>query len=202
MSPHHSESPEPLNSPGLLCRICHKPVAIDAAKTDSDGKAVHGECYLLEINHEISIDGHRNGQGRPSAVIAKELSNEHDPAKIIDFAKELTKALDGETTLNKIENQKADGENKVDGEVPTVTLSGVVQKIVKSVGSEAEKAEIAIQGAEDLYKEIRIDNALVNASGETVPMKPGTEVDVTIVARDTPAKKPPELDDRGEEKSA
>jgi hypothetical protein len=51
-----------------------------------------------------------------------------------------------------------------------------------------EKAEITLQGAEDLYKEIRIGNALVSASGETVPMKPGTEVDVTIVARDEAAR--------------
>ena len=37
-------------------------------------------------------------------------------------------------------------------------------------------------------QEIRIDNTLVNASGETVPLQPGTEVDVTIVARDAPPK--------------
>lgn len=195
MNLHHSESPGPFNSPRLLCRICHKPVAIDAAKTDSDGKAVHGECYVLEINHENSSDGLVKEQKRPSSIVAKELANEHDPAKIIDLAKELTKALDDEATLNKIEAEK------VNGEMPTVTLSGVVQKIVKSVGAEPEKAEITLQGAEDLYKEIRIDNALVSASGETVPMKPGTEVDVTIVARDEAAKKPSQLDG-GEKKSA
>ena len=38
------------NTPILLCRICNRPVPIESAETDSDGKAVHGECYVHEIN--------------------------------------------------------------------------------------------------------------------------------------------------------
>jgi hypothetical protein len=45
-----------------------------------------------------------------------------------------------------------------------------------------EKAEIAVQGADDLYKEIRIENALVNESGEEVSLKKGAQVEVTIEA--------------------
>jgi len=42
---------------------------------------------------------------------------------------------------------------------PTVTLAGTVQKILKEPG-EPEKVEITIEGADALYKEIRIDNTL------------------------------------------
>ena len=41
------------NTPVLICRICHKPVPIGVAKTDSDGKAVHGDCFFLEINSSM-----------------------------------------------------------------------------------------------------------------------------------------------------
>jgi hypothetical protein len=33
----------------LRCSICRKPVPIETAKTDSDGLAVHGECYLRSV---------------------------------------------------------------------------------------------------------------------------------------------------------
>jgi hypothetical protein len=74
------------------------------------------------------------------------------------------------------------GEN-VDKEKPAVTLPGVVEKIVKPITpSEPEKAQIVIQGADDLYREIRVENTLENAAGEKVRLKPGAEVDVTIEA--------------------
>ena len=74
------------------------------------------------------------------------------------------------------------GEN-VDNEKPAVTLPAVVEKIVKPFNpSEPEKAQIAIQGADHLYREIRVENTLKNAAGEKVRLKPGAEVDVTIEA--------------------
>ena len=74
------------------------------------------------------------------------------------------------------------GEN-VDNEKPAVTLPAVVEKIVKPlIPSEPEKAQIAIQGADHLYREIRVENTLKNAAGEKVRLKPGAEVDVTIEA--------------------
>lgn len=66
---------------------------------------------------------------------------------------------------------------------PTVTLQAVVEKIVKPVApTEPEKAQIAIEGGEDLYREIRIENSLETAEGEKVKLKPGASVDVTIQA--------------------
>ena len=71
----------------------------------------------------------------------------------------------------------------VDKEKPTVTLPGVVEKIIKpTLPTEPEKAQITIEGAEDLYREIRVENTLKNAAGEEVRLKPGAEVDVTIEA--------------------
>jgi predicted DNA-binding antitoxin AbrB/MazE fold protein len=65
----------------------------------------------------------------------------------------------------------------------TVTLPGVVEKIVKPViPSEPEKAQIVVEGADHLYKEIRIENELENEIGEKVKLKPGAEVEVTIEA--------------------
>ncbi len=83
------------------------------------------------------------------------------------------------------------GEN-VDNEKPAVTLPAVVEKIVKPINpSEPEKAQIAIQGADHLYREIRVENTLENAAGEKVRLKPGAEVEVTIEAPVEAAEKKP-----------
>ena len=68
-------------------------------------------------------------------------------------------------------------------EKPSTTRPGTVQRIIKSPYSGApEKAEIAVQGADDLYKEIRIENALVDENGEEVSLKKGAQVEVKIEA--------------------
>jgi hypothetical protein len=36
-----------------LCPICDKPVILETAKTDDDGRAVHEECYLDVITGKI-----------------------------------------------------------------------------------------------------------------------------------------------------
>lgn len=60
---------------------------------------------------------------------------------------------------------------------------GTVQKIIKPVHSdEPEKAEIAVQGADDLYREIRIENTLEDDNGKKVKLKEGAHVDVTVEA--------------------
>jgi hypothetical protein len=68
-------------------------------------------------------------------------------------------------------------------EKPCTTLPGTVEKIIKPIDQqESEKAQIRIDGAEELYREIRIDNTLTNEKGEEVAIKEGAEVDVTIEA--------------------
>jgi hypothetical protein len=64
-----------------------------------------------------------------------------------------------------------------------VTLPGTVEKIIPAIGDHIpEKAEIKIEGADDLYREVRIENEMVDAEGNAVKLKKGAEVDVTIEA--------------------
>ena len=66
---------------------------------------------------------------------------------------------------------------------------GRVEKVIHSpYTGEPEKAQISVQGADHLYKEIRVPNRLVDDKGENVKLKQGEEVDVTIEAE--PAKSP------------
>jgi hypothetical protein len=66
-------------------------------------------------------------------------------------------------------------------EKPSVTLPGTVEKIIKpSQPDQREKAQIAIEGADDLYREIRIENSLIAENGDEVRLKKGAEVDVTV----------------------
>jgi hypothetical protein len=68
-------------------------------------------------------------------------------------------------------------------ETATVTLPGTVEKIIKNANPNApEKAQIVVEGADHLYREIRIDNSLQNSKGEEVVLKPGAEVDITVEA--------------------
>ena len=68
-------------------------------------------------------------------------------------------------------------------EKPSATLPGTVEKIIKSpFSSEPDKAQIAVEGADHLYREIRIDNTLTRENGEEVSLKPGAQVEVTVEA--------------------
>lgn len=65
----------------------------------------------------------------------------------------------------------------------TVTLPGTVEKIIKPHSPDMpEKAQISVEGAEDLYKEIRVDNVVTDEHGNELKLKPGAKVDVTIEA--------------------
>jgi hypothetical protein len=68
-------------------------------------------------------------------------------------------------------------------EKPSTKLPATVEKIIKPIyPSEPEKAQIAIHGADHLYREVRIDNTLIDEKGDKVRLKPGAEVEVTIEA--------------------
>jgi predicted DNA-binding antitoxin AbrB/MazE fold protein len=71
-------------------------------------------------------------------------------------------------------------------------LKGTVQKIIQPLSpSEPEKAQIDIQGAENLYQEIRIDNEIVDDKGEKVRLKEGAAVDVIVEADSSATMKKP-----------
>jgi hypothetical protein len=72
---------------------------------------------------------------------------------------------------------------EADGANPSTTLPGTVQKIIKSPNPQVpDKAQIGVEGADELYKEIRIENALTDKDGAQVELKPGAPVEVTIEA--------------------
>ena len=60
---------------------------------------------------------------------------------------------------------------------------GIVQKIIKQP-MEPEKAEIKIDDADELYREIRVENKLENEDGQKVKLKEGATVDVTLEAEE------------------
>jgi hypothetical protein len=62
-------------------------------------------------------------------------------------------------------------------------MVGTVKKVIKPmIPGAPEKAEITVHEAEDLYKEIRIENALVDSEGEKAKLKEGANVDVIVEA--------------------
>jgi hypothetical protein len=85
--------------------------------------------------------------------------------------------------------------DKAKEEKPSVTLPGTVEKIIPAFPPvEPEKAQIAIEGADELYKEIRVENVLEDENGNPVALKEGAAVEVTIEADKvaTTPKDPPE----------
>jgi hypothetical protein len=72
----------------------------------------------------------------------------------------------------------------VSTEKASTTLPGKVEKVIHPhPGSgEPEKAQIAVEGADHLYREIRVPNTLTDAQGQPVKLKEGAEVEVTIEA--------------------
>jgi uncharacterized protein YfaS (alpha-2-macroglobulin family) len=80
-------------------------------------------------------------------------------------------------------------------EKPATTMPGTVEKIIQPPHpSQPEKAQIAVEGADHLYREIRIENTLTDKDGEPVRLKEGAKVEVTVEAdpKDTFPKNDPE----------
>ena len=69
---------------------------------------------------------------------------------------------------------------------PRVTLPGTVEKVIKpSEPGQPEKVQIEIEGADEMYREIRIENTLTTEDGKQTRLKKGSEVDVTVEADST-----------------
>jgi hypothetical protein len=66
---------------------------------------------------------------------------------------------------------------------PTTRLPGKVEKIIESSHwDDLEKVEIAVDGADHLYRELRIVNRLRDKDGKEVRLKPKAEVEITVKA--------------------
>jgi len=74
-------------------------------------------------------------------------------------------------------------EDKNSPEKVAVTLPGTVEKIIPPIAPTLpEKAQITVEGAEHLYREIRVENTFQDADGNDVSLKKGATVEVTIAA--------------------
>jgi hypothetical protein len=68
-------------------------------------------------------------------------------------------------------------------EHPSVTMPGAVDKIIPPPRpSQPEKAQIAVQGADHRYRDLRIENTLTDEHGDDVRLKKGERVEVTVTA--------------------
>jgi uncharacterized protein YfaS (alpha-2-macroglobulin family) len=66
-------------------------------------------------------------------------------------------------------------------EKASTTLPGTVEKVISSPDPrEPDKAQIGVDGADELYREIRIENALRDEKGEEVRLEVGNKVEVTV----------------------
>jgi hypothetical protein len=71
-------------------------------------------------------------------------------------------------------------------------LRGKVEKVLKpAYPSEPEKAQITLEDADHLYREIRVENVLTDENGEKASLKPGAKVDVVLEADATDTIKKP-----------
>jgi hypothetical protein len=72
-------------------------------------------------------------------------------------------------------------------------LRGKVEKVLKpAYPTEPEKAQITIEDADHLYREIRVENVLTDENGDKVALKPGAKVDVVLEADPTDTIKKPD----------
>jgi hypothetical protein len=78
-------------------------------------------------------------------------------------------------------------------------LRGTVAKVIKSpLPGRPEKAEIDIHDADDLYREIRVENELVDEDGGKAALKPGAQVDVILEADSDATLKKPAMSEKSE----
>ncbi len=62
-------------------------------------------------------------------------------------------------------------------------FSGTIQKIIRAVDpGKPDKVQIAVCGADDLYRELRVDNIFQDEDGDLVNLNQGDEVEITIVS--------------------
>lgn len=62
-------------------------------------------------------------------------------------------------------------------------LHGIVEKIIKPLRpSDPERAQIGVDEADELYRELRVENTVTDEDGETARLKPDARVKVIIEA--------------------
>jgi len=69
-------------------------------------------------------------------------------------------------------------------EQPSITMPGTVKKIIPSSSpSQSEKAQIAVDGRDHRFRNLRIENTLTDENGDDVRLKKGARVEVTVATK-------------------
>src|SRR5580692_10146175 len=69
-------------------------------------------------------------------------------------------------------------------EQPSTTMPGTVHRIIPSLRpSQPDKAQIAVDGADRQYRDLRIENTLTDEHGDDVKLQKGAHVEVTVTAK-------------------
>jgi hypothetical protein len=69
-------------------------------------------------------------------------------------------------------------------EMPRSIMPGTVDRLIPSPRpSQPEKAQIAIKGADQGYRDLRIENSLTDEHGDEVRLKKGADVEITVTAK-------------------
>ena len=110
---------------------------------------------------------------------------ESDDATRASIRKEMAKPRMAKSVRTADLNSDAE---RVPGQART-TLPGTVNKIIASLRAiQPEKAQIAVAGAHDRYRDLRIENTLTDGNGNEVngnevSLKKGAHVGVTVTAK-------------------
>lgn len=64
----------------------------------------------------------------------------------------------------------------------SLTLPATVEKVLPARDAEPEKIQISVDGCDELFSELRVENTLKNESGDCVTLKRGAHIEVTINA--------------------
>ena len=89
--PNHFPSRRPRKTE-LRCPLCNEPVALETAKTDENGKAIHEECYALKTL--LKQEAKPVAAVRAWREIVKDIVCEKDPQRTTSLILELSRALD------------------------------------------------------------------------------------------------------------
>jgi hypothetical protein len=72
----------------------------------------------------------------------------------------------------------------------SVTLPATVEKVLPAKNAEPEKIQISIEGCDELFSELRVENTLKDESGAGVTLKRGAQIEVVVTADADAVKKP------------
>ena len=136
-----------------------------------------------QVTFQLAIRGLQIGRRRRDQLMTRWLAERCGNSRIFDQLPGTLHRRDWVKIGRCLISRRGKNEKESSEKEPNITLPGTVEKIIPAIGDDIpEKAEIKIEGADDLYREVRIENAMTDADGNAVKLKKGAEVDVTIEA--------------------